>query len=416
MSVRVRIACFARGHVLGPDQALDQLELAVVADGGDAPGDGDILATVDRPGLDRGFDLVEPGLVGIGFLDQFFGPVLVVHVGECVVAGPQAFDLGLLLVRRLGRLRTHPPEGGSGAPVHVEPRLGPFPARLQFPRRDLEAVNGELVQEIGIVELDLPGAGPVALLAHRLPDRGLPRMIRGDGEGHQCFQIDLARAVGLEQHRCGVAEPQPLLHGAFRDPEAGRDGGRRASRIGQAAERLDLIGRVHGGAGTVLGQRNFFGRHDSADRAARHEVDRDGNVNVTKFGNRPNGCGGFIDITQNAKSIVFGGTLTSRGLEVEFAGGRITIANEGEIMKFVPRVAQISYSGRRGRDSGQDVTFVTERAVFRMTPEGLVLSEIAPGVRLKEDVLDRMGFEPAVSPDLGSMDPRLFREGPMGLR
>ena len=146
------------------------------------------------------------------------------------------------------------------------------------------------------------------------------------------------------------------------------------------------------------------------------EVDRDGNVNVTKFGNRPNGCGGFIGITQNAKSIVFGGTLTSRGLEVEFADGRITIANEGEIMKFVPRVAQISYSGRRGRDSGQDVTFVTERAVFRMMPEGLVLREIAPGVRLKEDVLDRMGFEPAVSPDLGSMDPRLFREGPMGLR
>ena len=110
VSGRVRIACFARGHVLGPDQALDQFEFAVVADGGDAPGDGDILAPVDRAGLDRGFDLVEPRLVGIGFLDQFFGPAVVVHVGEFVVAGPQAFDLGLLPVRRLGRLRTHPPE------------------------------------------------------------------------------------------------------------------------------------------------------------------------------------------------------------------------------------------------------------------------------------------------------------------
>ena len=182
---------------------------------------------------------------------------------------------------------------------------------------DLEAVHGELVQEIGIVEpdpplvllgeqvavdlaarrlvsldadetrdggggrnpvlgqqaLDLPGAGPVALLAHRLPDRGLARMIRGDGEGHQRFQIDLARPVGLKQHRCGVAEPQPLLHGALRDPEAPRDGGCRAARIGQAAERLDLIGRVHGGADTVLGQRNFFGRHDTADHAAGHGVD-----------------------------------------------------------------------------------------------------------------------------------------------
>ena len=109
-------------------------------------------------------------------------------------------------------------------------------------------------------------------MAHRLPDRALARLIRGDGEGHQCFQIDFARAVGFEQHRCGVAEPQPFLHGAFRDPEAGRDGRGRAARIGQAKERLDLIGRVHGGANTVLGQRNFFGRHDSADHAAGHGV------------------------------------------------------------------------------------------------------------------------------------------------
>ena len=304
------------GHVLGPDQALDQLELAVVADGGDAPGDGDILAPVDRAGLDRGLDLVEPRLVGLGFLDQLFGPVLVVHAGEFVVAGPQAFDLGLLPVRRLGRLRTHPPEGGGGAPVHVEPCFGPFPARLQFPRRDLEAVHGEPVQQIGIIEpdpplvllgeqvavdpaarrlvsldadetrdggggrnlvlgqqaLDLPGAGAVALLAHRRPDRALACLIGGDGEGHQCVQIDFACPVGLKQHRCGVAEPQALLHGAFRDPEARRDGGRRAAGIGKAAERLDLIGRVHGGADTVLGQRNFFGRYDSADHAAGHGV------------------------------------------------------------------------------------------------------------------------------------------------
>ena len=300
----------------GPDQALDQFELAVVADGGDAPGDSDILAPVDRASLDHGLDLVEPGLVGLGFLDQILGPAVVIHVGEFVVAGPQAFDLGVLLVRRLGRLRTHPPEGGSGAPVHVEPRLDPFPARLQFPRRDLETVHGELVQEIGIVEpdpplvllgeqvavdpaarrlvglkadetrdggrgrnpvlgqqaLDLPGAGTVALLAHRRPDRALARLIRGDGEGHQRFQIDFARPVGFEQHRCCVAEAQAFLHGAFRDPETGRDGGRRAARIGQAAERLDLIGRVHGGADTVLGQRNFFGRHDTADHAAGHGV------------------------------------------------------------------------------------------------------------------------------------------------
>ena len=125
---------------------------------------------------------------------------------------------------------------------------------------------------LGQQALDLPGAGAVALLAHRFPDHALARPIRGDGEGHQCFQIDLARPVGLQQHRCGVAEPQALLHGALRDPEARRDGDRRAARIGQTAECLDLIGRVHGGADTVLGQRNFFGRYDSADHAAGHGV------------------------------------------------------------------------------------------------------------------------------------------------
>ena len=213
-------------------------------------------------------------------------------------------------------MRTHPPEGGGGAPVHVEPRLCPFPACLQFPCRRLETIHGELIQQIGIVEpdpplvlfgeqvavdpaarrlvcleadetrdggggrnpvlgqqaLDLPGAGAVALLAHRRPDRVLARMIRGDGEGHQCFQIDFACSVGFEQYRRGVAEPQAFLHGALRDPEACRDGGRRAARIGQAAERLDLIGRVHARADHVLGQRDFFGRHDTADHAAGHGV------------------------------------------------------------------------------------------------------------------------------------------------
>ena len=109
-------------------------------------------------------------------------------------------------------------------------------------------------------------------MAHRRPDRALARLICGDGEGHQCVQIDFVRTVGLKQHRCGVAEAQPFLHGAFRNPEAHRDGGRRAARIGQAAERLDLIGRVHGGADTVLGQRNFFGRQDISDHAAGHGV------------------------------------------------------------------------------------------------------------------------------------------------
>lgn len=146
------------------------------------------------------------------------------------------------------------------------------------------------------------------------------------------------------------------------------------------------------------------------------EVDAEGNVNVTKFGNRADGAGGFINITQNAKRIVFSGTLTGGGFKAAVTNGKLRINQEGRIRKFVPQVIQISYNARLGQQNGQEVTFVTERAVFRMTPDGIVLTEIAPGIRLREDVLDRIGFSPKVSPDLQQMDPRIFHEGPMGLR
>ena len=146
------------------------------------------------------------------------------------------------------------------------------------------------------------------------------------------------------------------------------------------------------------------------------EVDGVGNVNVTRFGDRNDGAGGFIDITQNAKRIIFGGTLTGGGLAVAVAGGELRIDKEGSIRKFVPRLGQISYNGRRGRERGQETMFVTERAVMRMTAEGLVVTEIAPGVRLEEDVRARVGFELDVSPNLRTMDPRIFRDGPMGIR
>ncbi len=146
------------------------------------------------------------------------------------------------------------------------------------------------------------------------------------------------------------------------------------------------------------------------------EVDERGNVNVTKFGNRFAGSGGFIDITQNTRRLVFSGTLTGGGLDVSPTGEGIAIRREGRMRKFVPAVEQVSFSGRLARQKGQEVTFVTERAVFQLEPEGVVLTEVAPGVRMQEDVLDRMGFRPLVSPALRPMDARLFRPGPMALR
>jgi propionate CoA-transferase len=146
------------------------------------------------------------------------------------------------------------------------------------------------------------------------------------------------------------------------------------------------------------------------------QADEKGNTNVSKFGGRFAGCGGFIDIAQNAKKVVFCGTLTTKGLEVEVGGGRLKIMREGSIKKFVKNVEHITFSGEYARKLGQEVLYVTERAVFRLSKDGLVLEEIAPGVDLKRDVLDQMEFPPIVSSDLKLMDEKIFKKEKMGLQ
>ena len=146
------------------------------------------------------------------------------------------------------------------------------------------------------------------------------------------------------------------------------------------------------------------------------EVDPEGNVNVTRFGDRYDGSGGFIDISQNTKRLVFSGTLTGGGLVAVPRDGQLHIERDGKFRKMVSKVGQISFSGPRALAKGQQVTFITERAVFRLTEQGLMLTEIAPGVDLQRDVLDRMEFAPIISPNLRLMDERIFRPGPMGLQ
>ena len=138
------------------------------------------------------------------------------------------------------------------------------------------------------------------------------------------------------------------------------------------------------------------------------EVDALGNVNVSFLGGRMVGTGGFIDISQNARKVVFCGTFETKGLKAEPTGDGLHIASPGGIRKFVDTVAQVTFSAERARVTGQEVVYVTERAVFRMTETGLELTEIAPGVDLERDILDRMDFAPLVN-DPKPMDPRLFR-------
>ena len=146
------------------------------------------------------------------------------------------------------------------------------------------------------------------------------------------------------------------------------------------------------------------------------EMDAEGNVNATKFGDRSPGCGGFIDITQNAGHVVFCSTFTARGLDVEFADGKVRIVKEGAERKLVSKVKQVSFNGSLARKKGQKVQFVTERAVFDLRPEGPVLVEIAPGVDLKRDVLAQMEFQPIIAGDLKTTDPSIYATGSFGLR
>ena len=127
------------------------------------------------------------------------------------------------------------------------------------------------------------------------------------------------------------------------------------------------------------------------------QCDESGNINVSKFGTKISGCGGFINITQNTPIVIFCGTFTARGKK-----------------KFVKNVEQVTFSAEYARESGQQVMYITERAVFKLTDEGVELTEIAPGYDLQKDILDQMDFTPIIH-DVKTMDPRIFKDEPMGL-
>nr|WP_315427714.1 CoA-transferase [uncultured Albidiferax sp.] len=137
------------------------------------------------------------------------------------------------------------------------------------------------------------------------------------------------------------------------------------------------------------------------------QADNWGNVNVSKFNGRPVGCGGFVNITRSTKKLVFCGTFTAGGLEVKVADGQLTIVKEGKSRKFIEKVEQITFNGHDAALRQQEVLFVTERAVFQLTTDGLELTEIAPGVDLERDVLAHMGFKPIMK-NVKTMDAGLF--------
>ena len=145
------------------------------------------------------------------------------------------------------------------------------------------------------------------------------------------------------------------------------------------------------------------------------QADREGNINVSRFGPRMAGAGGFIDISQNAQKVLFLGTFTAGDLELSVVEGKLLIERDGQYQKFVEEVGHRTFSGRYAAQQGKEVLYITERCVFRLTTEGLELTEIAPGIDIDRDILAKMAFKPIVHKPR-EMDRRIFRPDPMGLR
>jgi propionate CoA-transferase len=148
------------------------------------------------------------------------------------------------------------------------------------------------------------------------------------------------------------------------------------------------------------------------------QIDRCGSVNVSKLGVRPHvtaGAGGFVDITARAKKIVFSGYFTA-GAKLEVHDGAVKIAKEGKVKKLVEAVEQISFSGPRAVAQGQDIVYVTERCVLRLEPDGVTITELAPGVDLERDILAQAEFPLRLAKGIRKMDPALFQPAPINLK
>ena len=180
---------------------------------------------------------------------------------------------------------------------------------------------------------------------------------------------------------------------------------------------LDIGGSVN--AGAMYKHADIFDIYDGGgidlSCLGAAQIDAQGNVNVSKFGGRVVGPGGFINISQNAKKVCFCGTFVAGKMELEIKDGKLNIIKDGTGKKFVNNVEQVTFSGEYSRESGQEALYITERAVFRITDKGLTLTEIAPGVDLEKHILAHMEFTPHIAEDLKLMDLRIFQDAPMGL-
>jgi propionate CoA-transferase len=215
--------------------------------------------------------------------------------------------------------------------------------------------------------------------------------------------------IGIPEGVANVAAEEHILDYLTLTAEPGAMGG-------MPAGGLDFGSAVN--AQAILDQPSQFAFYDGGGLDAAvlgmAQADRLGNVNVSRFGPKLAGAGGFINISQNARRLVFTGTFVTPS-RCRVRDGRLVIADGVVAPKFLADVEQRTFSGEYAAAAGRPVLYVTERCVFQLTPDGLELIEIAPGVDLKKDVLAHVGFEPIIRGEPKLMDERIFATGPMGL-
>jgi propionate CoA-transferase len=215
--------------------------------------------------------------------------------------------------------------------------------------------------------------------------------------------------VGMPEGVAAVASEEGILHLLTLSVESGLVGGIPSSG-GDFGTGVNMD--------AVLDENQQFDFYDGGglDMAClgMAECDAAGNVNVSRFGGRVNGAGGFINISQNARLVVFVGTFTGSGLKLSVENGMLHILEEGKQRKFPKQVEQITFNGQYAYDRGKPVYYVTERCVFRRVRRGLALIEVAPGIDVARDILPYMDFEPIIG-EYGMMDARIFNPEPMDL-
>ena len=310
-------------------------------------------------------------------------------------AARRAGGVVIVQVKRMAKRGTLP-----GQHVKIPGILVDFvvvdPAQRQTYATDYDpSYSGEL--RIPIDDIKPLPFGPRKVIVRRAAMELFPEAICNLGAGVSTGLSTIAAEEGLLD-AVHLTNEQGLIGGA---PITGRDsgGGQNFAAMIEQPAQFDF----YDGGGLDLAFLSFA------------EVDAQGNVNVSRFGDRIIGVGGFINISQNARCVVFGGTLTAGDLDVGWEGGKTVIRKEGRHRKFVPKLEQICYSASIGRERGQVTLFVTERAVFRIGAQGLELIEVAPGIDAERDVIANMGFRPQVARELRQMDVRIFNPRPMGI-